>query len=102
MINPRFEKKLYLGFLNIHILYHASIEPFYGVWMIDELKHHGYNVGASHIYPLLKEMTAEGLISMEEKKENGRMRKYYSITDSGTLLLEDLKLKVRELSREII
>lgn len=101
-MNTRFEKKLYLGFLNIHILYHASIEPIYGVWMIDELNHHGYNVGASHIYPLLKEMTAEGLLSMAEKNENGRIRKYYFITEKGNLFLSDLKQKVKELSSEII
>jgi PadR family transcriptional regulator, regulatory protein PadR len=101
-MNTRFEKKLYLGFLNIHILFHASMEPFYGVWMIDELNHHGYQVGASHVYPLLKEMTLEGLIVMQEKNENGRIRKYYSITDQGRILLSELKLKVKELSKEVM
>jgi DNA-binding PadR family transcriptional regulator len=46
-------------------------------------------------------MTAEGLISMEEKNENGRIRKYYFITDIGKLLLEDLKQNVKELSSEV-
>ena len=100
-MSTRFEKKVYLGFLNIHILYHASIEPIYGVWMIDELNHHGYKIGASHIYPLLRKMTTEGLIFMEERNENGRIRKYYSITNKGKILLEDLKHKVKELSGEV-
>lgn len=100
-MNTRFEKKLYLGFLNIHILYHASKKPIYGVWMIDELNHHGYKVGASHIYPLLKDMTTEGLLSIVGKNEHGRIRKYYFITAKGKLLLEDLEQKVKELSSEI-
>ena len=101
-MNTRFEKKIYLGFLNIHILYHASKEPIYGVWMIEELKHHGYQVGASHIYPLLKEMTTEALIVMEERNEKGRIRKYYSITPKGKQLLDELKMKVNELSHEVL
>jgi DNA-binding PadR family transcriptional regulator len=78
------------------------MEPIYGVWMIDELKHHGYKVGASHVYPLLKEMTTEGLLIMQEKNENGRIRKYYSITEQGRILLNELKLKVKELTLEVI
>ena len=38
---------------------------------------------------------------MEEKNENGRIRKYYFITDIGKLLLEDLKQNVKELSSEV-
>ncbi|MCU0104957.1 PadR family transcriptional regulator [Acholeplasma vituli] len=75
-MNSRYEKKLYLGFLNMHILYHASKEPIYGVWMIEELNHHGYHVGPSHIYPILKEMVKEGLLEVYENSESGRMRKY--------------------------
>ena len=100
-MNARFEKKLYLGFLNLHILFHASIGPIYGTWMIEELNRHGYQVGASHVYPLLKEMTAADLIAMEAKNENGRIRKYYAITGKGRLLLDELKRKVEELSQEV-
>jgi DNA-binding PadR family transcriptional regulator len=100
-MNTQFEKKIYLAFLNIHILYHASIKAIYGIWIIDELKHHGYKVGPSHIYPLLKEMTLEGLIVMDERNEKGRIRKYYTITDKGIILLSELKSKVLELSNEV-
>ncbi len=100
-MESRYEKKLYLGFLNIHILYHASIEPIYGVWMLEELKHHGYQVGPSHVYPLLKEMVVEGLLSVEENAASGRMRKYYRITEKGLYLLIELYDKIEELSREI-
>lgn len=101
-MNGKFEKKLYLGFLNVHILYHASKEPIYGVWMIEELRHHGYNIGASHVYPLLKEMTNEGFLMMDEKNENGRIRKYYTITEAGRELLALLLVKVNELAKEVI
>ena len=100
-MNSRYEKKLYLGFLNMHILYHASKEPIYGVWMIEELNHHGYHVGPSHIYPILKEMVKEGLLEVYENSESGRMRKYYRITERGKEVLTALNTKLKELTGEV-
>ena len=28
---------LFLGFVKLHILYHAGREPVYGLWLIEEL-----------------------------------------------------------------
>lgn len=101
-MNTKLENKVYLGFLNIHILYHADKEPVYGIWMIEELNHHGYNVGASHIYPLLKDLTFQGLLTKTERLENGKIRKYYSITEQGKAVLSNLLAKVKELSVEVL
>lgn len=100
-MKDHFMKKIYLGFLHIHILHHASKAPFYGVWMISELKEHGYQVGPSHIYPLLKSLTQEDLLSMSEQLEQGKIRKYYTITPKGRLVLQDLKQRAIELSKEV-
>lgn len=100
-MNERFMKKLYLGFLNVHILYHASKEPIYGAWMIEELNHHGYRVGPSHIYPLLKELAKENLLVMNEQLEQGKIRKYYQTTSLGNQVLNELKVKAKALSKEV-
>jgi DNA-binding PadR family transcriptional regulator len=47
-------------------------------------------------------MTTEALIVMEERNEKGRIRKYYSITPKGKQLLDELKMKVNELSHEVL
>ena len=39
-------RKLFLGFIQIHILHHAAKAPFYGAWMMEELAHHGYDISA--------------------------------------------------------
>lgn len=93
--------KIYLGFLHIHILYHANQSPIYGVWMIDELRDHGYQIGPSHIYPLLKSFVEEGLLEIEEMIIDGHQRKYYHITSDGRGVLFDLIEKVKELSDEL-
>jgi len=70
------KRKLDLSFIHLHVLYHASKAPFYGVWMIDELKTHGYQFGP-------------------------RLRKYYVITDQGLELLRESIHQVKVLLGEI-
>ncbi len=49
-------KELYLGFVRIRILYHALKGPIYGLWLIEELRHHGYHLSPGTIYPILHKM----------------------------------------------
>ena len=42
---------LFLGFIRLHILYHAAKESICGVELMEELEHHGYDVGPGTLYP---------------------------------------------------
>lgn len=95
-------RKMFLAFMRIHILYHAKKEPFFGLWMIDELKSHGYEVSSGTIYPILHSMEADGILISEEKTIDGKVRKYYSLTDKGDEVLTEVKAKTRELTQEIM
>lgn len=95
------KRKLDLSFIHLHVLYHASKAPFYGVWMIDELKTHGYQFGPSTIYPLLKEMTDSELLEVNNRVVLGKLRKYYVITDQGLELLRESIHQVKVLLGEI-
>ena len=94
-------QKLYRGFVQLHILYHAKHRPVYGVWVMDELKAHGYNIGPGTTYPLLGNMTTSGLLEKTEKNVNGKIRKYYAITPLGIDVFEDASKKAAELFHEI-
>lgn len=94
-------RKLFLGFIQVHILYHASKGPIFGRWMIEELKRHGYEVSAGTLYPLLHEMHREGLLKKQEQNVGGRIRKYYSITPIGAAVLEEARCKAMELVKEL-
>lgn len=94
-------RKFLLGFIQIHILHHAKKEPFYGVWMIEELKSHGYDMSPGTLYPLLHSMESSGLLEMEEKTVEGKIRKYYKITSLGADVLEEARKKAHELFKEI-
>lgn len=95
-------RKLFLGFIQIHILHHAKKEPFFGSWMIEELKEHGYEISAGTIYPILHNMEKSGLLYVENIISSGKVRKYYSITNDGIEVLDKAKEKIKELTDEII
>ena len=95
-------RKLFLGFIQVHILYHAKKEPFYGSWMIEELENHGYNISAGTLYPILHNLEKMGLLNVESKTEGGKARKYYTITKQGELILDEAKKRIKELSSEMI
>ena len=94
-------RKLFLGFIQIHILHHAGKRPFFGLWMIEELREHGYNISAGTLYPILHNLESMGLLFKEDRIVDGKVRKYYSLTDEGSEVLRDGRLKARELFYEI-
>ncbi|MEC9489411.1 MAG: PadR family transcriptional regulator [Halanaerobiales bacterium] len=95
-------RKVFLAFMRIHILYHAKKEPFFGLWMIEELESHGYEVSSGTIYPILHSMEEDDILVSEEKTVAGKVRKYYSLTAKGEDVLNEVKTKTRELSEEIM
>jgi len=94
-------RKLFLGFIHIHILHHAKEHPIFGLWMLEELQEHGYNISAGTLYPILHSMEADGLLHREDKNIEGKIRKYYSITDKGSEILDEARKKAYELFNEI-
>ena len=82
------ERKFFLGFILIHILYHADKEEIYGTEMINELKRHGHEVSPGTIYPILHSLENEGCLTSKEKKVEGKIRKYYKITEEGRKILK--------------
>ena len=94
-------RKLFLGFIHIHILHHAKEHPIFGVWMLEELKEHGYNISPGTLYPILHSMESDGLLLRENRNVEGKMRKYYTTTDKGNVVLIEARKKAYELFREI-
>ncbi|MFC0523521.1 PadR family transcriptional regulator [Pontibacillus salicampi] len=94
-------RKLFLGFIQIHILHHAKEEHIYGTWMLEELQEHGYDISPGTLYPILHNMEKDELLRMEERKVEGKIRKYYSITLKGEDVLTEARAKAYELFKEI-
>lgn len=95
-------RELFLGFIRVHILYHASLNPIYGMELMAELDSHGYHVSPGTMYPILKKMEQTGLLVSENVIVAGKIRKYYKITEEGQNVLLEARKKIRELAREVI
>jgi len=95
------ETEVFSGLIRIHVLHHACIEGVFGLGMIHELRHHGYNIGPGTMYPLLHGMEKRGWLRSRTRRIDGRMRKVYFATAAGKKTLEQAKLKVQELFGEI-
>ena len=94
-------RKIFLAFIQIHILHHAVEEPIYGSWMMEELSHHGYTVSAGTLYPILHSMEENGLLTVTSRNVGGKIRKYYRATEAGETVLREAKAKIRELTGEL-
>ncbi|WP_297517804.1 PadR family transcriptional regulator [uncultured Clostridium sp.] len=94
-------RKIFNGFIYIHILHHGTEGEFYGSWMMEELKEHGYKVSPGTLYPVLKSMVDVDLIEKHERVVDGKVRKYYRTTESGKELLIELKGNLAELIHEV-
>ena len=96
------DREFFLGFIKIHILYHASKEPIFGVEIAEELARHGYSISPGTLYPVLHRLEKEGYMKSSSKVVNGRVRKYYQATAEGKLVLEQSRRKIRELVAEVL
>ena len=96
------DREFFLGFIRIHILYHAAEEPIFGVEIAEELARHGYSISPGTLYPMLHRLEKAGYLKSSSKVVKGRVRKYYRATVEGNLVLEQAREKIRELVTEVI
>ncbi len=94
-------RNFFLGFIRLHILFHASQEPIYGLDMIRELARHGYTLSPGTLYPILHHLERDGFLQTEKQVVGGKVRKYHTITEAGKAALAEALVKVRELLEEI-
>jgi len=95
-------RDFFLGFVKIHILHHAAQEPLYGLAMIEELRHHGYELSPGTLYPLLHELQAAGYLEREDRVVGGKVRKYYLASAAGRMTLDQARDRIRELVDEVL
>jgi DNA-binding PadR family transcriptional regulator len=94
--------EFFIGFIRIHILYHASKEEVFGVALIKELERHGYHTSPGTLYPILHRLQRDSYLSSRTKVVNGKVRRYYRITRKGVRALKECRGKIREMVDEVI
>ena len=90
------------GLIRIHILYHASREPIFGLEMIEELARHGYRLSPGTLYPLLHGLEQRGYLRSLKQPNGNSTRRVYRATPAGRRALAATKVKVQELLGELL
>jgi len=95
------DQDLYSGLIRLHVLYHASREPIFGLEMIRELRRHGYDISPGTLYPILHRLEAKKYLASRQRLVSGKLRRCYTITKLGRRALRQARDKVRELFDEL-
>ena len=84
------------GLLDVCVLAAIQGEDSYGYQIIKDIKPY-VDVSESTLYPILRRLEEGRLLTVRSMEHNGRLRKYYHITDAGKARIEDFKEDWREM-----
>ena len=83
------------GLLDVCVLAAIKNEDSYGYQIIKDMKP-CVDLSESTLYTILKRLETAGMLSVRTAEHNGRLRKYYHITDAGRGRIEEFKNEWRE------
>ena len=83
------------GLLDICVLAAIKDEESYGYQIIKDMKPY-VDISESTLYPILRRLETAELLTVRSAEHNGRLRKYYRITDAGLSRIQAFKEEWRE------
>ncbi len=84
------------GLLDICVLKAIKNEDSYGYKIIKDMKPF-VEISESTLYPILRRLESADMLTVHSAEHNGRLRKYYHITDTGLKRIEDFKDEWKEI-----
>ncbi len=84
------------GLLEVCVLAAIKNEDSYGYQIIKDISPY-IDISESTLYPILRRLEASDLLSVYSVEHNGRLRKYYHITDAGLARLTAFREEWREM-----
>lgn len=76
------------GLIEICVLKVLTYSDSYGYQLIKDLSK-CVEISESTLYPILKRLEASGMLTVYSVEHNGRLRKYYKITNAGRQRIKD-------------
>jgi PadR family transcriptional regulator PadR len=84
------------GLLEVCVLASIKNADSYGYRMIKDMKPY-VEISESTLYPILRRLEEGRLLTVRSAEHNGRLRKYYSITEAGRQRIESFLEDWKEL-----
>ena len=89
------DAQLKRGLLDVCVLAAIKSEDSYGYKIIKDMKPY-LVLSESTLYTILKRLEAASMLTVRTAEHEGRLRKYYHITDAGLDRIEAFKAEWRE------
>ncbi len=86
------------GSLDVCVLASLLNEDSYGYKIIQSLSP-VMDISESTLYPILRRLESNGCLTSYSVEHNGRLRKFYSITDDGREKIREYLLDFKELMK---
>ena len=90
------DNQLKRGLLDVCVLAAIKNEDSYGYQIIKDMKPY-LDLSESTLYTILKRLEAGKMLTVRMVEHQGRLRKYYHITDTGLKRIEDFKSEWQEI-----
>ena len=84
------------GLLEICVLASIKNEDSYGYQIIKDMRPY-VEISESTLYPILRRLETAQYLTVRTAEHNGRLRKYYHITEQGLKRIEDFKEEWKEM-----
>ena len=84
------------GILDVCVLAAIKDRDSYGYKIIKDVKPY-IELSESTLYTILKRLEAAGMLTVRSQEHEGRLRKYYHITQKGLLRIEEFKDEWKEI-----
>ncbi|MBO4462102.1 MAG: PadR family transcriptional regulator [Lachnospiraceae bacterium] len=84
------------GLLDVCVLASIQYEDSYGYQIIKDMKPY-MELSESTLYTILKRLETAKLLTVRTAEHDGRLRKYYQITDLGRKRIEEFKEDWKEM-----
>ena len=89
------DTQLKRGLLDVCVLTAIKDDESYGYKIIKDLKPY-VSLSESTLYTILKRLETANMLTVRAAEHDGRLRKYYRITKTGAMRIEDFKEEWRE------
>lgn len=90
------DTQLKRGLLDVCVLASIKSEDSYGYRIIKDIKPY-VQISESTLYPILRRLESAELLTVRTVEHNGRLRKYYHITQSGLNRIDEFKEEWKEI-----
>ena len=92
------DTQLKRGLIEVCVLAALLDGESYGWALIKEISNH-VEISESTLYPILKRLEAADLLTVSSREHNGRLRKYYKITEKGAARINDFIDEQRQMQQ---